>query len=83
MKSLYHKETGGRDAMEKPHRLQHPHLFTVQVWEEEIATNQTEWRGKVQLLTSKEVCYFRNLETLASILLKLLSNLDDRTEANE
>jgi hypothetical protein len=46
-------------STEEPHTHSRSHLFTVRVWEEEIATDQTEWRGKVQLYPSGEVRYFR------------------------
>jgi hypothetical protein len=49
------------------------HLFTVRVWEEEMGADRTEWRGKVQLFTSGEVCYFREWTALAPLLLKMLS----------
>ncbi len=51
----------------------HSHLFTIRVWEEEIATDQSEWRGKVQLLTSGEVRYFREWGALVPLLLTLLT----------
>ncbi len=52
------------------------HLFTVRVWEEEIGADQTEWRGKVQLVTSGEVRYFREWDALVPLLLTMLSELD-------
>ena len=57
------------------------HLFTVRVWEEEIGADQTEWRGKVQLVTSGEVRYFREWDALVPLLLMMLSELD--TISNE
>ena len=55
----------------------HPrsHLFTVRVWQEEIRTDQSEWRGKVQLLTSGEVRYFREWSALVPLLLTMLSEM--------
>lgn len=44
------------------------HLFTVRVWQEEIGTDKTEWLGKVQLVTSGEVRYFREWAALAPLL---------------
>jgi hypothetical protein len=49
------------------------HLFTVRVWEEEVGAGQTELRGKVQLLTSGEVHYFREWTALVPLLLAMLS----------
>ena len=53
----------------------HPrsHLFTVRVWEEETGAGQTEWRGKVQLLTNGEVQYFREWAALVPLLLAMLA----------
>ena len=41
-------------------------LFTVRVWLEELGNGQTEWRGKVQHVTSGEVRYFRDWATLVA-----------------
>jgi len=59
--------------MEKPNSHPHSHLFTVRVWEEEIGTEQTEWRGKVQLFPGGEVRYFREWTALMPLLLTMLS----------
>ena len=56
------------------------HLFTLSVWEEEIGADQTEWRGKVQLLANREISYFRTWETLVPLLLRMLSDLDSSIE---
>ncbi len=63
----------------------HPrsHLFTVRVWEEEIGMKQSEWRGKVQFLTTGEVRYFREWAALAPLLLTILAELDSDLEANQ
>jgi hypothetical protein len=54
--------------------LQHrSHLFTVRIWQEEIGAGQTELRGKVQLLTSGEVRYFREWSALVPLLHAMLS----------
>ena len=60
-------------SMDKPNLHSRSHLFTIRVWEEETAVGQTEWRGKVQLLTSGEVRYFREWAALAPLLLAMLS----------
>ncbi|HYU76234.1 MAG TPA: hypothetical protein VEL31_26475 [Ktedonobacteraceae bacterium] len=41
-------------------------LFMVRIWEEELGNGQTEWRGKVQHVTSGEVRYFRDWSTLVA-----------------
>lgn len=56
------------------------HLFTIRVWEEEIAADQSEWRGKVHLLSSGEVRYFREWAALASLLLSMLSEAEANTD---
>lgn len=69
--------------MERARQKPHSYLFTISVWEEEIDTGQTEWRGKVQLLSSRETRYFRNWDALVPLLLKMLSNLDAIPEMQE
>ena len=59
--------------MDTPLQRPHSHLFTVRVWKEEVGTDRTEWRGKVQLLTSGEVQYFRDWAALVPLLLTMLS----------
>ena len=65
-------------------RDQYPrsHLFTVRVWREEIGPDQTEWRGKVHLITNGNVHYFRRWEGLVPLLLTMLSELEQRTSPN-
>jgi hypothetical protein len=59
--------------MDTPDVQPRSHLFTVRVWEEQIGADQTEWRGKVQLLTSGEVRYFRGWAALVPLLLTMLA----------
>jgi len=54
-------------------------LFTVRVWLEELGNGQTEWRGKVQHVTSGEVRYFRDWSTLVAFC---NCCLDPELEAN-
>jgi len=54
-------------------------LFTVRVWLEELGNGQTEWRGKVQHVTSGEVRYFRDWSTLVTFC---NCCLDPELEAN-
>ena len=49
------------------------HLFTVRLWVEELGNGKSEWRGKVQYVTSGEVRYFREWTTLIAFLLMPLS----------
>jgi hypothetical protein len=59
--------------MDTPNVQPRSHLFTVRVWEEETEAGQTEWRGKVQLMTSGEVRYFREWAALVPLLLTMLT----------
>ena len=59
--------------MDTPDVQPRSHLFTVRVWEEQIGADETEWRGKVQLLTSGEVRYFRDWAALVPLLLTMLA----------
>jgi hypothetical protein len=49
------------------------HLFTVHVWQEQINVDQAEWRGKVCLLASGEVRYFRGWPALAPLCMTMLA----------
>jgi hypothetical protein len=69
--------------MEKVYQHPRSHLFTVRVWEEEVASGQTEWRGKAQLMTSGEVRYFRHLAALVPLLVTMLSELEPWPEATQ
>jgi hypothetical protein len=55
----------------------HTQLFTVRLWVEEIESNHSEWRGKVQRIPGGEMLYFRDWETMKTFL---LSNLVAGTE---
>jgi hypothetical protein len=48
------------------------YLFTVRLWLEELGNGKSEWRGKVQQVTSGEVRYFRDWSTLIVFLQMLL-----------
>lgn len=69
--------------MKKPTERPRSHLFTVQVWEEAVGTEQTEVRGKVQLFTTGEARYFREWAALVPLLLAMLSEVIVEAEANE
>ena len=59
--------------MDRPSQSPRSHLFTVRVWKEEVSNGQIEWRGKVQLLNSGDVRYFRDWAALVPLLLTMLS----------
>jgi hypothetical protein len=68
-------------TMDTPDVQPRSHLFTIRVWEEQIGADQTEWRGKVQLLTSGEVRYFRDWAALVPLLLTML--LESQSEVQQ
>jgi len=68
--------------MDRPNLHARSHLFTVRVWEEEVGVDQREWRGKVQLLSSGEVRYFREWAALAPLLLAMLSESEPDSDIN-
>lgn len=59
--------------MEKPYQGPHSHLFTVRLWREEVGRGQSEWRGKVQQVSTGEAYYFRGWQALISLLLQMLA----------
>ena len=69
--------------MDGPNTRPRSHLFTVRVWEEEIGPDVSELRGKVHLLTSGEVRYFRGWDALVPLLVTLLLELDSERKANQ
>ena len=46
------------------------YLSTVRIWLEEVAGDESEWRGNVQHVLSGEARYFRNWPTLLAFLLE-------------
>jgi len=62
--------------MEKQSGKVRSHLFTIRMWEEEIGPDTTEWRGKVQLVSSGEVRYFREWATLVPLLQTMLAQVE-------
>jgi hypothetical protein len=63
----------------------HPrsHLFTVRLWAEDIGDSQTEWRGRMQHVTSGEAHYFRDWPTLIAHLLKMLSQSETQSDESK
>jgi len=52
------------------------HLFTVRLWVEALGDGQTEWRGQVQHVVSKEKQYFRDWPSLLAFLRAKLQELE-------
>jgi len=47
-------------------------LFTLRLWLEDLGGGQTDWRGRVQHVTSGEVRYVRDWRTLEAFVEALL-----------
>ena len=56
------------------------HLFTVQIWREHLGGDESEWRGKVEYVPSREARYFREWSMLIDFLLEVLSRQDLQAE---
>jgi hypothetical protein len=68
--------------MDQDQRQPRSHLFTVRLWAEDIGEGQTEWRGRVQYVTSGEAYYFRDWPTLIAHLLKMLPQAGSQPEGS-
>ncbi len=66
---IHRKERADVELERQPPRS---HLFTVRLWLEELGNGESEWRGKVQHVTSGEVRYFRDWTMLIAFLQMLL-----------
>jgi hypothetical protein len=71
--------------MEMDKEQQHPrsHLFTVQLWQEELGQGQTEWRSKAQHVSSGQVHYFREWPKLILFLQTMLSTPEPGTQSEQ
>jgi len=69
--------------MDKPSQHPRSHLFTVRVWKEEVRNGQIEWRGKVQLVNSGDVRYFREWAALVPLLIAMQSEADSMSEPDK
>ncbi len=63
-------------SRDEPYQHLRSHLFTLQVWQEAVGNDQTEWRGKLHLITDGDVRYFRGWEELVPLLVAMLSELE-------
>jgi hypothetical protein len=48
----------------------------LRLWPEDLSSGQTEWRGSVQHVNSREVRYFRDWQTLEAFMEGLLRRID-------
>ena len=58
------------------HTAQKSHVFMLRLWPEDLGSGQTDWRGKVQHVNSREVRYFRDWQTLQTFMEGLLHKMD-------
>jgi hypothetical protein len=68
--------------MQKSYQGPHSQLFTVRLWREEVGSGRSEWRGKVQQVSTGEAHYFREWEALVSLLLQMLAASEPAPEAH-
>jgi hypothetical protein len=52
----------------------HAQLFMLRIWQEDLGEGRSEWRGKVQHVTSGEARYFRDWPGLIACLQQILEN---------
>ena len=69
--------------MDRQRQQPRSHLFTVQLWQEELSKGQTEWRGKVHHVSSGHVRFFRDWPRLILFLQAMLSTPDPDTQSEQ
>lgn len=62
--------------MEKPSKQSQAHLFTVQLWLEELGNGQAEWRGQVKNVANGDECYFREWSAVGGLIRAMLPTAD-------
>ena len=84
VKNIAHHE--GETAMDRERQRPRSHLFTIQLWQEEVIQGQMEWRGKVHHVSSGHVYYFRDWQKLILFLQEMLptstSDMQSEQEQN-
>ncbi len=81
VKSIAHH--GEETEMDRERQQPRSHLFTVQLWQEELSKGQTEWRGKVQHVSSGHVHYFRDWPRLILFLQAMLPTPEPDTQSEQ
>jgi hypothetical protein len=66
-----------RRTVDTPAKLPHSEYFSLRLWREELGEGMTEWRGRVQHVTSGNARYFRDWQALIGFLVEVLSNFDE------
>ena len=70
------------DTSPASNEVNHSHLFTVRLWRERLGRGESEWRGKVEHIPSREACYFHEWSMLIGFLLEVLSQQDLQAESD-
>ena len=70
------------DTNSESKQVYHSHLFTVRLWHEHLGRGESEWRGKVEYVPSREARYFREWSMLIDFLLEVLSQQDLEAESD-
>ncbi len=58
--------------MDNLSKQSHTHLFTIQLWLEELGDGQSEWRGKLKNVANGEERYFRQWSVLGRLVQAML-----------
>ncbi len=66
--------------VQSDHEPVHAQLFTLRMWREDLGEGRSEWRGKVQHVTSGEARYFRDWPGLIDCLQEILGNQLEQTK---
>ena len=62
----------------------HPsHLFTVRVWQEDLGSGVTEWRGQVRKVSSGQIYYFRKWQALTALVRQMLAEAETEQEGGK
>jgi hypothetical protein len=69
--------------MDREQQHSRSHLFTIQLWQEELGQGQTECRGKVQHVSSGKVHYFREWPKLILFLQTIVSTSESGLQSEQ
>ena len=61
------------ENMETKPPVRPSHLFTVRVWQEDLGSDVTEWRGQVRKVSSGQIYYFREWQALTALVQQMLA----------
>jgi len=68
--------------MENHQTLHPPHIFTLRLWQEELAAGETEWRLQLRSVETGQTHYFRDWPSLVGLLLVMLPSTDGGSQTN-